>query len=81
MRIKRLIGFLDKLDDLLDEHTKNFILERPFLWMGATFDCENLEEEERENNLKIKKVVEAISEGLDTKLLEETRETTQEILL
>ena len=74
---KKLIRLLDRLTDLLDEHTENFIAERPFLWKGEVFDCENLEERQKENGLKIKKVKEAIAKELDKRISKEAQKGEQ----
>lgn len=63
-KTKKLVSLLDTLDALLDESTEMFIAERPFLWGEEVFDCENLEEREYENKLKIKKTTKAINDVL-----------------
>lgn len=82
MRSKQLVGLLDKLTDLLDEHTDIFFEERKFLEElvdDPKIEC--LNERRLENETKIKKTIEVLNEDLGAELLEEPRETMQEILL
>ena len=74
---EKLLSQLERLEELLDDHTENFIAERPFLWKGEAFDCENLEERQKENEIKLKSTAKIISEELAKNISKETQKGEQ----
>lgn len=75
-KIKQILGLIKQLDKLLEESEDIFFEERPFLFDRNLEPKIMFQDEKREENeLKIKKIVEAVGTiNEETKPLEERRQ-------